>query len=177
MAALRAHEVPPVCLNEFEDLTDLQGNLTTPALMVKITRLRRDTTGWPNCYTSRSECGVHWGRPLTSVDLLRHYSNRPDLKVAVILSHDSEADDTGAEVTTESVIRSRRPCDRFSLDDLQTMIDLYRSGVAAKQVAEKFSVSLRSVKRLLRQCGVRRERGHLTTDRGGTVGCRRPVLC
>jgi hypothetical protein len=37
------------------------------------------------------------------------------------------------------------------------MIDLYRSGTTAKQVAEKFGVSLRSVKRLLRQRGVRRE--------------------
>jgi hypothetical protein len=32
-----------------------------------------------------------------------------------------------------------------------------RSGTAAKQVAEKFGVSVRSVKRLLRQHGARRE--------------------
>ncbi len=36
------------------------------------------------------------------------------------------------------------------------MIDLYRSGVTAKQVAEKFGVSLRSFKRLLQQRDVRR---------------------
>jgi transposase len=36
------------------------------------------------------------------------------------------------------------------------MIDLYRSGATAKQVAEKFSVSVRSVQRLLHQRGVRR---------------------
>jgi len=46
--------------------------------------------------------------------------------------------------------------DRFSSEDLQTMIDLYRSGATAKQVAEKFGVSVRSVTRLLRQHGVRR---------------------
>jgi len=37
------------------------------------------------------------------------------------------------------------------------MIDLYQSGTTAKQVAEKFGVSLRSIKRLLHQHGVRRE--------------------
>lgn len=37
------------------------------------------------------------------------------------------------------------------------MIDLYRSGTSAKQVAEGFGVSVRSVTRLLRQHGVRRE--------------------
>ena len=69
--------------------------------------------------------------------------------------------DKGAEadkVAVESVIRSRRLRDRFSSDDLQVMIDLYRSGATARVVAEKFGVSLRSVKRLLHQHGVRRER-------------------
>lgn len=37
------------------------------------------------------------------------------------------------------------------------MIDLYRSGTTARQVAEKFSVSLRSIKQLLHRHGVRRE--------------------
>jgi transposase len=37
------------------------------------------------------------------------------------------------------------------------MIDLYRSGTTAREVAEKYGVSLRSIKRLLRQHGVRRE--------------------
>jgi hypothetical protein len=47
--------------------------------------------------------------------------------------------------------------DRFSPEDLQTMIDLYQSGSTAKQVAEKFSVSVRSVTRLLHRRGVRRD--------------------
>jgi transposase len=37
------------------------------------------------------------------------------------------------------------------------MINLYRSGTTAKQVAEKFGVSLRSIKGLLHKHGVRRE--------------------
>lgn len=65
-------------------------------------------------------------------------------------------DGMGAEVATKSVSRSRRLCDRFSPDDLQAMVDLYRSGTTARQVAEKFGVSLRSVKRLLHEHGVGR---------------------
>jgi transposase-like protein len=72
-----------------------------------------------------------------------------------------QGDDTGVEVTTESVLRSRRLRDRFSPDDLLAMIDLYRSGTTAKRVAEKYGVSLRSVKRLLHQHGVRRRPDHL----------------
>jgi hypothetical protein len=104
--------------------------------------------------------------PLTcgnAVGVMRRYSNRPDLleqlrRVAVIMSDGVQGDGVGAEVTTECVIRSRRLRDRFSSDDLHVMIDIYQSGTTARQVAEKFGVSLRSVKRLLRQHGVRRER-------------------
>jgi len=47
---------------------------------------------------------------------------------------------------------------RLSTDQLQTMIDLYQSGVTAEQVAQTYGFSKRSVKRLLQQHGVRRER-------------------
>jgi hypothetical protein len=90
---------------------------------------------------------------------MRRYSNRSDLleqlrRVAVILSDGGRDDGAGGEVTAECVTRSRWLRDRFSSDDLQAMIDLYRSGTTAKQVAEKFGVS---VKRLLHRNGVRRE--------------------
>jgi hypothetical protein len=49
-------------------------------------------------------------------------------KVASILSDNGQDDGMGAKVTTEGVVRSRRPRDRFSSEDLQNMIDLYRSG-------------------------------------------------
>jgi hypothetical protein len=95
------------------------------------------------------------------VGVIRRYSNRPDLleqlrKVVSILSDGSQGDSVGAKVTTECMIRSRRLRDRFSSNDLQVMIDLYRSGITARQVAEKFRVSLSSVKRVLRQHGVHR---------------------
>jgi hypothetical protein len=91
------------------------------------------------------------------------YSNRPDLlqqlrRVAAIVSDGGQDDGIATKVTAESVVRSRRLRDRFSSDDLQNMIDFYRSGMTAKQVAEKFGVSLRSIKRLLHQHGVCRNR-------------------
>jgi hypothetical protein len=109
----------------------------------------------------------HGSSKRVMVDLLRHYWNRSDLleqlrRTALILfddGRDGEADtDAGAEITTKSVIRSRRLRDRFPAGDLQSMIDFYRSGSTAKRVAEKFGVSVRSVKRLLHHHGVRRER-------------------
>jgi transposase len=75
----------------------------------------------------------------------------------VILSGGGQDDGAGGEVTAEWVARSRRLRDRFSSEDFQAMIGLYSSGITAKQVAEKFNVSLRSVKRVLHQHGVRRE--------------------
>jgi hypothetical protein len=46
---------------------------------------------------------------------------------------------------------------RFSADELQTMIDLYKSGATAEEVAQTYGFSKRSIKRLLQQHGVRRE--------------------
>ncbi|MBV9163345.1 MAG: hypothetical protein JO281_17720 [Pseudonocardiales bacterium] len=46
---------------------------------------------------------------------------------------------------------------RFSADELQAMIDLYKSGATAEQVAQTYGFSKRSIKRLLQQHGVRRE--------------------
>jgi DNA-directed RNA polymerase specialized sigma24 family protein len=97
------------------------------------------------------------------VEVLRHYSNRPDLlkqlrRVVVIMSDDGRGGgvDADGEASASGVIRSRRLRDRFSPDDLQVMVDLYLSGTTAKQIAEKFGVSLRSVKRLLHEHDVHR---------------------
>jgi hypothetical protein len=46
---------------------------------------------------------------------------------------------------------------RFSADQIQTMIDLYKSGATAEQLAHTSGFSTRSIKRLLQQHGVRRE--------------------
>jgi hypothetical protein len=47
---------------------------------------------------------------------------------------------------------------RFTADQLQTMIDLYKSGATAEQIAHTSGFSTRSIKRLLQQHGIRRER-------------------
>jgi hypothetical protein len=100
------------------------------------------------------------------VDLLVAYSNRSDLqehlqRTEMILSEEASQDD-GPDSSADGEVRSATRWwnlrDRFSPEDLQTMIDLYRSGTTAKQVAEKFGVSVRSVTRLLHRYGVRRER-------------------
>jgi len=100
------------------------------------------------------------------VDLLVAYSNRSDLReqllraVVILLEEarqDDEPDSNGDSVEVRSAARWWSLRDRFSLEDLQTMIDLYKSGTTAKQVADKFGVSVRSVTRLLRLHGVRRE--------------------
>jgi response regulator of citrate/malate metabolism len=46
---------------------------------------------------------------------------------------------------------------RFTADQLQTMIDLYKSGATAEQLAQTSGFSTRSIKRLLQQHGMRRE--------------------
>jgi hypothetical protein len=97
------------------------------------------------------------------VDLLRHYWNRSDLleqlrKVLMILSQSAVPGAAGPSRTAEEPGRSRSRLlrDRFSVEELQGMVDLYQSGAPAREVAERHGVSLRSVKRLLHQRGVRR---------------------
>ncbi|MGH3937400.1 MAG: helix-turn-helix domain-containing protein [Pseudonocardiaceae bacterium] len=66
------------------------------------------------------------------------------------------------------VRRSHRLRDRFASQDLHAMIELYRSGVTAQQVAQRFGVSESSVKRLLHQNKVTRStrclRDHFSTE-------------
>jgi FixJ family two-component response regulator len=72
------------------------------------------------------------------------------------VSQGNEPDSSGdGEVRSTTRWWSLR--DRFSPEDLQIMIDLYKAGTPAKQVAEKFGLSVRSVTRLRHGHGVRRE--------------------
>jgi DNA-binding NarL/FixJ family response regulator len=51
---------------------------------------------------------------------------------------------------------SRRLSDRFSPEELGAMVELYRSGTSAREIAEKYDINVRSFKRLLQVNGVRR---------------------
>lgn len=97
------------------------------------------------------------------VDLLRHYWNHSDLleqlrKVSGIVSAGGLAREVQPSRTVEESNRSRLRLlrDRFSAEELQSMIDLFRSGTPARIVAERYGVGVRSVKRLLHARGVRR---------------------
>jgi DNA invertase Pin-like site-specific DNA recombinase len=46
--------------------------------------------------------------------------------------------------------------DRFPAEDLQAVIDLYISGATSSQVAQRFDISVSSVKRVLRDHGIRK---------------------
>ncbi|MBV9142832.1 MAG: helix-turn-helix domain-containing protein [Pseudonocardiales bacterium] len=46
--------------------------------------------------------------------------------------------------------------DRFSVENLQAVIDLYISGATSSQVAQRFGISVSSVKRVLRDHGMRK---------------------
>jgi hypothetical protein len=99
------------------------------------------------------------------VDLVGAYSNRSDLRerlrraMMILLDEASQGNepDSSGDGGVRSTTRWWNLRDRFSPEDLQIMIDLYKTGTPAKQVAEKFSVSVRSVTRLLRQHSVRRD--------------------
>jgi transposase-like protein len=77
----------------------------------------------------------------------------------ILIEEASQSDEPGS--SADSAVRSATRWwslrDRLSAEELHTMIDLYRSGATARQVAEKFGVSVRSVTRLLHKHGVRRE--------------------
>jgi DNA invertase Pin-like site-specific DNA recombinase len=46
--------------------------------------------------------------------------------------------------------------ERFCAEELQAMIDLYLAGATSSQVAERFDISVSSVKRALRDHGIRK---------------------
>lgn len=56
-------------------------------------------------------------------------------------------------------IRSRRLRDRFAPEAVNEMVEQYREGVTARTVAERFEVSLSTVKRLMKERGVTRAVG------------------
>jgi hypothetical protein len=89
-------------------------------------------------------------RSRTVVDLTCQHKNRPLLV-------------EGPEVKVRPIgtrPSSMRGC--FTADQLQTMIDLYQSGTTAEQLAQTSGFSKRSIKRLLQQHGIRRERRNNT---------------
>lgn len=94
------------------------------------------------------------------MEVLTAYSHTPerlhDLQKAVEVICRQRPDEAHAE-RNEDASRPRQwsMSDRLSPDEVQTIIDLYRAGSIAKDVAAKFGISLSSVRRLLRKHGAR----------------------
>lgn len=76
------------------------------------------------------------------VDLTRQHKNRPLLV-------------EGPEIKIRPVGARRGSMrERFRAEELQAMIDLYNSGTTRAQVAERFGISVSSVKRALLDHGI-----------------------
>ena len=97
------------------------------------------------------------------VELLRRYSNRPDLLEPLVevvrrIEANDQTDEPG--LAEPHVVTDGRWSLAGSLtsDDLRALIEEYRAGVTARELAERFSVCHSTIKRLLRLNGVRKRK-------------------
>ena len=91
------------------------------------------------------------------VDLVRHYSNRPDLLLDLEhLTRNLHASLSDGAETSISVRSDRKPgpsrriCDRLSEADLASLVANFQSGLPVWRVTERYSIGRTSVKRILR---------------------------
>lgn len=95
------------------------------------------------------------------VELVRSYSKRSDLafglvKTVKLLAQAREQ--AGERLSVESTGRVGRVhavSERLGAETVQKIVDQYRSGVIARELAEDYGISLSSVRRLLRKAGAR----------------------
>jgi DNA-directed RNA polymerase specialized sigma24 family protein len=99
------------------------------------------------------------------VELLRRYSNRDDLLKPLIsvmqhLREDAPAEPEEAQLTSAdgSAPHAWQVSDRLTTSDVETLIKSYLAGSTIAALAERQSISVSSVKRLLRQHGARKQR-------------------
>ncbi|WP_367131907.1 resolvase [Saccharothrix sp. HUAS TT1] len=95
------------------------------------------------------------------VELLRRYSNRPDLLgplVSVMQKINDPAADGHERVTTiEGRTASPGYVRQVLIEqNITELIDAYRTGSTAKALAERYSVHVSTIKKKLRKHGVRR---------------------
>lgn len=96
------------------------------------------------------------------MDLLTAYSKRLDLLSALVSAverlraKDAEEPETGRSVRSEQTPRVWRVSDRLSEAELHSLVSHYLAGTTARELAEQFKISKSSVKRLLRERGIRR---------------------
>jgi transposase-like protein len=98
------------------------------------------------------------------VDVLTEYSNFPGLLVDLTeISRKLDACKQQLDTVRRSVRseRDQTPCtwslqDRLPAGTLDTIVTSYQAGTSARALAERFNISKSSVKRVLRERGVRR---------------------
>jgi hypothetical protein len=96
------------------------------------------------------------------VELCRRHSNRPDLLGPLInvmrkIKNGTPDDEPDLEyVDGNTATNSKRAVDRLTDGDLTALLDAYRDGSTAATLAARYSVSPSTIKRLLREHGVRK---------------------
>jgi DNA-directed RNA polymerase specialized sigma24 family protein len=115
--------------------------------------------------TARSACRQGRARPASrelEVDLLIAYSKRLD-RVSELVSAvervrvgDGQKPGAGRSVRSDQAPRVWRVSDRLDEADLRSLVSGYSAGTTARELAEQFHISKSSVKRLLRERGIRR---------------------
>jgi DNA-directed RNA polymerase specialized sigma24 family protein len=103
------------------------------------------------------------------VDLLTAYSKRLDLLPALVSAverlraKDADEPETGRSVRSEQTPRVWRVSDRLNEAELHSLVSHYLAGITARELAEQFKISKSSVKRLLRERGIRADSLHSVT--------------
>ena len=87
------------------------------------------------------------------MEVLRRYSNRPDLLGPMIdvLRRIEDGDQEGEPGGVVSRERPGRPSDRLSEADVREIVDRFRAGVPKHKLAAEYGMSLSTMKRLLRR--------------------------
>lgn len=115
-----------------------------------------------NCIDKlKALAGVLPGQGLNSVEVTTRYSNNStlldDLRQVheVVLSRDKQDE---PELGEQHRASGRRwaMAHRLTAEDVQAVVNGYRAGRTARELAERFSVSESSVKRLVRRAGCRK---------------------
>jgi DNA-directed RNA polymerase specialized sigma24 family protein len=104
------------------------------------------------------------------------YSKRPDLLFDLARAVERLCGGVVGElgevrsVRCEQAVRLWRVCDRLSAADIDSLIARYRQGLTTRELAEHFKIGMTSVKRLLREHGVRRDGFKRSSRQSGSPG-------
>jgi hypothetical protein len=96
------------------------------------------------------------------VELVRRYSNRPDLQERLAEARSratqqgGQESDSNVEVVGARVSRTWRVRDRLTDADLQALIGEFLAGTPKRVLAERYTISIGTVKNILRKHGGRR---------------------